>query len=197
MKRIREANVNTSEYFNKFATPEYETADLKRSGNRFKFDSVMNRIDKMSDILDIGCLNGNFYNFLKMNYFKVNSFTGLDFSEKLIARAKDRFPEQKWVVSDCYSLPFEDSVFDVVTLMEILEHVENPEKALSEAKRVCKNNGSIIITVPNMLRINDGAHVWSFNEQEVKELLHTFSSSVYTEIISLGKNVLGKVIINK
>jgi SAM-dependent methyltransferase len=46
-------------------------------------------------------------------------------------------------------LPFEDNFFDVVVLKDILEHIYNPLYLLNEAKRVLKNEGYIIISLPN------------------------------------------------
>jgi ubiquinone/menaquinone biosynthesis C-methylase UbiE len=45
-------------------------------------------------------------------------------------------------------LPFEDNYFDFVCAFDVVEHVENDKKAISEMKRVCKQKGKICITVP-------------------------------------------------
>lgn len=45
------------------------------------------------------------------------------------------------------ALPFKDKAFSVVSLCEVLEHVEDPERVLKEAIRVAKEK--IVITVPN------------------------------------------------
>ena len=49
------------------------------------------------------------------------------------------------------SLPFEDSTFDSVTALEILEHLDwdDQMKAMSEMKRVLKPGGLLIVSVPN------------------------------------------------
>lgn len=46
-------------------------------------------------------------------------------------------------------LPFEDRIFDIVVLKDILEHIYNPMDLLQEAKRVLKSDGYIIISLPN------------------------------------------------
>ena len=197
MERIKDININTTEYWNKFATDSYLKADENRGGSKCKFSTVRDLISENKNILDIGCLNGNFYNFLKKNEFKVKSFTGLDHSHELITQAFERFPEQQWLVTDCYKLPFSDKTFDIVTAMELLEHIEEPEKTLLEMKRVCKSNGIIIITVPNEERIKDAAHVWSFTPSDIYNLLSKVSKNVQILLTcSNDRNIVGKAIID-
>ena len=45
-------------------------------------------------------------------------------------------------------LPFEQNYFDWVCAFDVIEHVEDDKKAVSEMNRVCKKNGKICITVP-------------------------------------------------
>ena len=51
------------------------------------------------------------------------------------------------------SLQFDDNSFDTVIMFEVLEHLRNPDKALSEVKRVTRNN--LVLTVPNLGPIVD------------------------------------------
>ncbi len=46
---------------------------------------------------------------------------------------------------------FENSFFDVITMTDVFEHMPQPEKALTEARRVLKKDGIIFIKVPNGL----------------------------------------------
>lgn len=48
---------------------------------------------------------------------------------------------------DAMDLPFEDKSFDVVTLLEVIEHLENPERAIREAIRVARR--AVIASVPS------------------------------------------------
>jgi SAM-dependent methyltransferase len=95
-------------------------------------------------VLDIGC--GSYPYFLSHTSFK----------EKF---AIDQLPpatessEIRWHTLDLNSqpkLPFEDSYFDVVTMLAVAEHL-NPaslEKLLAEAHRTLKPNGRVVITTP-------------------------------------------------
>lgn len=52
------------------------------------------------------------------------------------------------IVSDIAHMPIEDNSFDVVLCSEVLEHLPNPESAISELIRVLKPGGKIILTAP-------------------------------------------------
>ncbi len=50
------------------------------------------------------------------------------------------------IIGDAQALPLEDKTFDIVCLMEILEHLEKPGTAIKEALRVARQK--VIMTVP-------------------------------------------------
>ena len=63
-------------------------------------------------------------------------------------------------------LPFGDRSFDYVTCLEGLEHIENPQQAMREFARVLKPGGHLIVSVPNILNI----------EERLKWLLYGYTS---------------------
>lgn len=46
-------------------------------------------------------------------------------------------------------LPFKDQSFDTVIMSGVIEHLENPMKALEECKRVLKEDGRLLLETPN------------------------------------------------
>lgn len=46
------------------------------------------------------------------------------------------------------SLPFQDGCFNLVTLLDVLEHIDNQQGVLSEISRVLSRNGVLLVTVP-------------------------------------------------
>ena len=178
MERVTEENINTKEYWDGFANDAYTEADRNRGGNICRFSNIVEFIPPNAKVLDVGCLNGNLYNFIKEKRRNINSFTGIDLSEKLIELAATRFPEQVWKVTDCHSLPFEDNSFDVVTALEIIEHIEEPKKLIQEMMRVTRPNGSVIITTPNNNFVKDAAHIWSYSTTDVFNLLSEISKNI-------------------
>lgn len=45
-------------------------------------------------------------------------------------------------------LPYSDDEFDLVCAFDVIEHVEDDQLGVEELKRVCKKNGSVVVTVP-------------------------------------------------
>ncbi len=50
---------------------------------------------------------------------------------------------------DIMDIPFKDERFDVITSLEVLEHVPDIQKALSETRRVLKKGGLFVMSTPN------------------------------------------------
>jgi SAM-dependent methyltransferase len=59
-------------------------------------------------------------------------------------------------------LPYGDASFDIVLLVEVIEHLENHRVAISELARILKPGGVLILTTPNIMRLNSRLHFfWS------------------------------------
>lgn len=101
--------------------------------------------DKKADILDFGCGTGVLQEqFLKR--FNVNAF-GIDISKDAIRYCKKRKLTQVKLF-DGKKIPFKVNSFDLVTAIDVVEHIENEMRALLEIKRVLKKGGLTIILVP-------------------------------------------------
>ena len=95
-------------------------------------------------ILDIGCGTGYIIKKIK-NSLDVE-IVGCDINTNRLSIASKVFG-RKLVTADITKLPFKNSSFDAVIAVEILEHLNDIDAAISEIKRVSKNY--VIITVPN------------------------------------------------
>jgi SAM-dependent methyltransferase len=59
-------------------------------------------------------------------------------------------------------LPYDDASFDIILLIEVIEHLENHRVAVSELARILKPGGVLILTTPNIMRLNSRLHFfWS------------------------------------
>lgn len=132
----------------------YELKRHKLEANYWLFnarrDIVFKLIQKMDNkpdfkILDVGCGGGYLMRFLEKRGFK--EIHGIDISDSAIAICKKNGTKNV-IVADCIKTRFEDNAFDIITAVDILEHVKNEKAALNEWKRILKKNGRLIIFVP-------------------------------------------------
>jgi len=90
-------------------------------------------------LLDIGCGEKPYENIAKRY---ITEHIGLDLENTLHDKSKiDLF-------GTAYGIPAEDEHFDSILCTAVLEHLEEPDKAIKEAKRVLKKGGYAIYTVP-------------------------------------------------
>src|SRR5712691_10510410 len=73
------------------------------------------------------------------------SVTGLDFSERMLERARRKAPELDWVQGDLLELPFPDATFDVATVGFGVRNVADLAKAIAELRRVLRPGGRLAI----------------------------------------------------
>lgn len=71
----------------------------------------------------------------------VPNYVGVDISEEV-----RRFFHKPFVVASANELPFADNSFDAVWSIETLEHIPNPERALTEMRRVLRNRGYLLLS---------------------------------------------------
>ena len=83
----------------------------------------------------------------------------VDFARKrLVAERPGDAPGQVYLQGSALALPFAAGSFDVVTLMNVLEHVPDYRKALAEAARVLKPGGYLYAVCPNYAAFRKEAH---------------------------------------
>jgi len=109
--------------------------------NKIVYCKLQDTIQKYSKgrLLDIGCGEKPYAEITKPY---VTEHIGLDHKDTLHDKSKiDLF-------GTAYSIPVEDEHFDTALCTAVLEHLEEPDKAIKEANRVLKRGGYAIYTVP-------------------------------------------------
>lgn len=112
------------------------------------FDKFLQTVKftNVKSVLDVGCGEG-----FTMNRMKDAGVgerrEGIEYSETSIAIAKKLYPDLNIKQGDIYKLPYKANSFDLVVCTEVLEHLENPKKALLELVRVSKKY--VLLSVPN------------------------------------------------
>ena len=69
--------------------------------------------------------------------------TGLDFSERMLERARRKAPDLEWVTGDLLTLPFPDGSFDAATVGFGVRNVADLERAFVELRRVLRAGGRL------------------------------------------------------
>ncbi len=152
MPSISQPPVNNS-FYGDLGDRWYDDSDhpvaLLRAETQNKLGYVCNVLNNASlpanaEILDIGCGAGFISNPLANQNYRV---TGLDIAEGAIKTAEkfsDPTKKSHYVTGDAYQLPFADKSFDVVMMLDFLEHIDDMPRALGEAARVLRDGGIFI-----------------------------------------------------
>lgn len=133
-------------------------------------------------LLDIGCGTGANLPMLRQFAGKNGHVTAVDFSPLALQFARDQKSDAKntatlsMLQGDALHLPFADNSFDVVTMLDVLEHLSDDALALSEVHRVLRPGGALVLSVPAYQKL------WSAHD----EALHHFRRYEYSTL----RNVL-------
>ncbi len=138
--------------------------------NRF-LDRIVSLSRQSGDtgiLLDAGCGEGITLKSLEKALAAWTMY-GLDVDPESITVARKVVPQARLQLGSVYQLPFPDQSFDLVLCTEVLEHLEQPRRALRELCRVAK--GDVILSVPReplwrVLNMARGAYLKSWGNTE-------------------------------
>ncbi len=114
-----------------------------------------------------------------------NEFVTID---KFRSSAIDDLPANtSFIEAKVPPLPFEDELFDYVVSFQVIEHIRNDRRFVSEVLRVLKPGGKFIVTTPHksMSLTRNPWHVREYTPEQLKALLSDFSS---VECLGVGGN---------
>jgi len=120
--------------------------------------SLLNLLDahvtrRDGDVLDIGCGAGNMIHHLS-RYGRVK---GIEVDPRPVAMAQARGYDVRQGDAT-RQIPFPDASFDLVSALDVIEHVDEDEAILREAYRVARPGAKLLITVPAF------QWLWSYND---------------------------------
>lgn len=120
---------------------------LKRRVSRIILDLELKSKDK---IIDLGCGDGFYLHILKNLPVQLN-LIGLDHDKLVLKNAAKNLRTRniKLIEGDIAKIPFKGSIFKKAIMTEVLEHIGDERKALSEVYRILKPNGILVLTVPS------------------------------------------------
>src|SRR3989344_8353690 len=121
---------------------ELEDSHWWFSGKRELIVNIVNSLNP-KNILDVGCGTGSLVSSLNKTYEVV----GCEYSKDAIRLCQNR-GSIRLIRSDAEKLPFKEESFDVVTLLDVVEHIDNDVEMLLEVRRVLTAGGHVVISVP-------------------------------------------------
>jgi demethylmenaquinone methyltransferase / 2-methoxy-6-polyprenyl-1,4-benzoquinol methylase len=115
------------------------TAGLDRRWRRITAEAV---VRPGNEVLDACCGTGDL---AVADAHAGGRVTGVDFSERMLERARRKAPKLKWVAGDLLELPFAAASFDAATVGFGVRNVDDLERALHELRRVLRDGGRLAI----------------------------------------------------
>jgi SAM-dependent methyltransferase len=98
-------------------------------------------------LIEVGCGSGDYSEVFATLLPAGLHYTGVDYSDAMIARARARYPSTAFEVADATKLPYADNAFDIVFNGVSLMHIIDYAAAIHEAARVAAHS-CILHTVP-------------------------------------------------
>lgn len=124
--------------------------------------------------IDIGAGCAPYYSML---VDEVDEYIITDYAPTHTSMFKD--DKTSFVEADILNLPFKENYADTVLLTQVLEHVVDPHKALDEVRRVLKEDGILMISVPFIYQAHALPHdYWRFSEYGLRQLLETYNFEI-------------------
>lgn len=150
-----------------------------------------------SKILDVGCGTGANLEMLK----QFGESEGVDVSDDALEFCKKKgLKVHKGLAEE---LPFEDESFDVVTALDVVEHLDDDVAGLKEMNRVLKKGGKTLIFVPAFMWLwgvqdDISNHRIRYTRQQIVERLEKagfeIERATYANITFFAPILLGRVL---
>jgi SAM-dependent methyltransferase len=105
--------------------------------------------DRALRVLDVGCSFGYGSAAIQAGGPEGRIVVGVERDPEHLRGARERYAWITVLEGDATDLPVPDGVADAVTMLDIVEHVDRPEAAIAEARRVVRDGGVIVVSVPH------------------------------------------------
>jgi ubiquinone/menaquinone biosynthesis C-methylase UbiE len=160
------------------------TPDLKRRSRL-----LADHLHRGQSVLDLGCGAGVFTGLIA-GVVGAENVIGADVARAALQRARNHEPQLRFEqVPFDGPLPFADNSFELVWASEVIEHVADTARWLSELRRTLKPGGKVLITTPAHGRLRLllggigryseplGDHLHLYDRQTLRQLLEEFGFS--------------------
>lgn len=173
-------------YFSKYATHgAYHWRQYEKGGRYKEHADFINMWVSEAHVLDVGAGDGVITALLGIE--------GVDNEPEAVRLAQLKGANVK--LGDAYSLPYKDKEFDAVLLIDVLEHLERPQDALREAKRVARHS-LYVVTPPKRSdgKLTDKFHYQEWTPQELIDLVEAQGFRLEGDVLLRPKAMYAKFV---
>src|SRR3989338_4936988 len=120
--------------------------------NSYQYEAIIEakrRSRKTMRLVDIGCGRMPYRGEIEP---LIAEYIGVDHPDISKLYKSEHPPE---VLADAHNLPFKNNSFDITLMLQMIEYLSDPQKAIREAFRVLKKRGTVIATAPFLYAIHD------------------------------------------
>ena len=139
-------NISWDDFWTDFSKQAYDYTNLLPE-NKKMLNKIASLVGRNKKVLDAGCGTGNLIKLIAEN----NELIAMDLNKSMLSIAMKKtknFSNVSFKKGSVTELPFENDSFDVITSINVIYHLDEPEKVIKEARRVLKENGKLIISSP-------------------------------------------------
>ncbi len=156
--------MNRKQFFDNLAiswTEESKNFIKRKKIIEKKIFPLLKKFIKHNDVvLDLGCGTGILLPYLKSIVGDKGEVYALDFSEKMLNKAKEKFGDKfLYIKANAYNMPFKNKKFNCIVCFDTFPHFVYKLKVLKEIKRVLKPKGYFVIVHSENKNIVNKNHI--------------------------------------
>ncbi len=151
---------------------------IKRQNIKTKYHQIIPK-KQSGRMLDIGCGTGDFLLYCRQNTWQISGVEPDQGARKI---AEELLGEKIFSVNETNL--WADSMFDLITMWHVLEHVSNLNKQFIELHRLLLKGGKLVLALPNFQSDDAGYYMENWAAWDVPRHLYHFNEEVITQIAS-------------
>lgn len=130
-------------------------------------------------LLDIGCLDSMVIPYARKRS-KIGVCYGIDTAPIVKEHMTRLYPYAYFYQEDLFTHGFLHLHFNYIVMGELLEHLEDPQKAIERAMGLLQPGGTLALSVPceetELGEVDKERHLWSFSPEDIRQLLEPYGT---------------------